>query len=350
MPDADRILRRIADRQVGLLTLDDVRNKRISERVVYRRARSGVLQRIYPGVYHFGAGTLTAQQLALAACLACGDGSFASGRTSGALWNIVDVPAAPEVTVPEGSSARTHGIRIRRSRSIGRGEQTMLGPVPVATVARTLYDLARDLNATDLERACDKAFRQRLISPQRLANYLKKKKHGKLLRQICRDRIEHGVHDTDFEMEAERVLLEHGLPRPERQYPYVANGRRVRFDLYYPAERVAIEPNGRGPHSTKEQWQADHDKRVAAKAAGINMLEFTWDDVHHRQLYFVTTVADALDLKPVRWAKRTTTGPDARSARLVERSQPDNASKRSTTRKGTRREDVVVRRGPTGKD
>ncbi|MEX2393756.1 MAG: hypothetical protein WD826_04670, partial [Actinomycetota bacterium] len=211
------------------------------------------------------------------------------------------------VTVPAGSGSGPSTIAACRSTLNGPTERTVRDRVPIARVNRTLLELARCLPFAALESAVDAAIRQRLTTPKGLLDYLAGRSGKGVgdLRGIARDRVEFGVHDTSFEADAERVLLDHGLPRPRRQVWFSSNGRRWRFDLAYPEQRVAVEPSGESPHWGRDRWQHDHDKRIAAKQARVNMLEFTWDDVHERPLYFVTAVADALGLKPSRWVPKS---------------------------------------------
>jgi predicted transcriptional regulator of viral defense system len=302
----ERVLAALARQRLELFTTKDGLAAGVSKKQLGRCAAVGSIRRVHRGVYVFGAPQLTFEQRTLAACMAV-TGAFASGATAAFLWGLVTTaPHEIEVTVPTTGTLSLAGVIIHRSRSTGRGERTVRGVVPIATVPRTLLDLARTVSFGVLERAADTAMRTGLTTPDRLLTYLARKTtpRSRDLRRIALDRSEHGLHDTDFEKDTEALLLAYGLPRPLRQYPYNANGRSVRFDLFYPEERVAIEPNGRGPHWGREQWQSDHDKRIAAKLARINMLEFTWDDVHEHQLYVVITVGDALGLKPSRWISK----------------------------------------------
>jgi hypothetical protein len=300
-------LRRIAERQLNLVTRKQAQDAEVSTKQLRNRAARGILKPLYDGVYLFGAGEPTFEQDVLAAVLACGAGAFVTSFGAAALWKVVDAAPKPfEVAVPFSGRKSAREVDVRRSRRVGKAERTMLGLIPTATIGRTLLDLAASAAEVELERAVDAALRQKLTDPSRLLAYLEGRAapNSGALRKIARDRLRYGAHETAFERDTERVLLSYGLPRPLRQVPYNANGRSVRFDLFYPEQRVAIEPNGESPHWGRDRWQADHDKRIAARLAGIDMLEFTWDDVHRRQLYVVTTVGDALGLKPSRWVPR----------------------------------------------
>jgi hypothetical protein len=122
LADADRILRRIADRQLSLVTRKQALAADISESQLRHRLKSGVLRKIHGGVYLFGAGALTFEQRALAACLACGDAAYVAGRSAAAIWGILAVHDGPIEVTPDrcwGRPLRRGCSSIRHRRSDG---------------------------------------------------------------------------------------------------------------------------------------------------------------------------------------------------------------------------------------
>jgi hypothetical protein len=183
----------------------------------------------------------------------------------------------------------------------------MIGVIPVTSVPRTLVDLAGLLGPRDLAEATDRAFRRKIITPEGLQRAVGEKRFDKskgvrALREIVLDRVNEGVPDSILEADALAVLKEFTLPKPKRQVPARVRGRKVIFDLAYPDEKLAIELNGRMPHTELPTWQRDHNRHNATELDDEwRALHFTWWDVHETPVYFAATVADGLGLRPTRW-------------------------------------------------
>lgn len=84
----DREIARIADRQHGLVTLEQLRELGISKDLAYQRVRAGRLHRVHEGVYSVGYALLTTEGHWLAAVLALGPGAVLSHQSAAALWGI----------------------------------------------------------------------------------------------------------------------------------------------------------------------------------------------------------------------------------------------------------------------
>jgi predicted transcriptional regulator of viral defense system len=118
--------------------------------------RSGVLLRVYPGVYRVGHRAPSREARYLAAVLACGPGAVLSGRAAGHLHRLLKhAPPPPEVTSP--TERHIEGILTRRSRTLDPGDVTEVDHIPTTTVPRTLVDLAAVLKPDALARACHEA-------------------------------------------------------------------------------------------------------------------------------------------------------------------------------------------------
>ena len=83
---------------------------------------------------------------------------------------------------------------------------------------------------------------------------------------------------TDYAAQLTLLLQSAGLPAPEREYRF-APPRRWRFDLAYPAIRLAIEIEGgawvRGRHTRPAGYAADCEKYNAAALLGWRVLRYT---------------------------------------------------------------------------
>jgi very-short-patch-repair endonuclease len=310
MHPADLRLCAMANAQLYVITRRQALSVGLTDDQIRHRVRNGAFHQLFPGVYLTVCGIASFEQRTLAASLACGDGAHVSGITAAGLWGFV-APAASviDVTVPKHRHPRLAGVRVHRRCLKRVSDRTRRGPRPITTHARTLLDLAGVLPSyDDLERAADEAFRSSTLTPDRLVDYLGRDDLANSsgiasLRSIAQDRARYGVPENGFENDALGLLRSFGLPEPVRQFRTRASGRRVRFDLSYPDQRVAIELDGRAPHWGRDAWQSDHDRHNATELDGWRVLRFTWWDVHDRPVYVVLTIATALGLRPRGWRR-----------------------------------------------
>ncbi len=76
--------------------------------------------------------------------------------------------------------------------------------------------------------------------------------------------------------ELERRLLalceQHGLPIPK--FNLRVNGWLV--DAHWPGSKLIVEVDGLRAHRTRAQLERDHDRDLTLRAAGFNVLRYTW--------------------------------------------------------------------------
>jgi very-short-patch-repair endonuclease len=71
------------------------------------------------------------------------------------------------------------------------------------------------------------------------------------------------------------VLLDAGLPAPIAQHPVNVDGRRYRLDFAWPEQRVAMEVDGFGPHSSYAAFHDDRRRDLALQGDGWRVLHVT---------------------------------------------------------------------------
>jgi hypothetical protein len=191
--------------------------------------------------------------------LAPGD-AVVSRHTAAELLGGV-VPASPQLhlTLPTGR-LRVAGVDARRgaltSRAFWRG-------IPVTSAEDTFTGLARDLGLVDLVVLGDSLVKAGRTSPERLGRQAAtvSGRGGSNLRKAAA-LVRRGV-DPPMESRLRLLLVLAGLPEPvvnHSEYREDGTGER-RFDLAYPAHRLAIEYDGRQHAETQAQWERDVDRR-----------------------------------------------------------------------------------------
>ena len=223
---AQRIIARIAARQHGVVTNEQLMDAGMSSATIARRITEGWLHRIHRGVYAVGTGTLSREGYFMAAVLAV-KGAVLSHASSAALHKLSPTcPPIVHVTVLGSGGRRTRkGIVVHRSTTLTPADTTIHRGIPVTTVARTLADLGwgRERTRSDLERH---------------------------LLRICRA---------------------HGIPKPEVN---VKVGT-YEVDFLWRAERLIVEVDGYAYHSSRRSFESDRARDRNLKLCGYEVLRFT---------------------------------------------------------------------------
>jgi hypothetical protein len=134
-------IQREAGLQHGLLRLADLSQLGVTKREIIWRLRQGRVVAVHPGVYYIDSIPKTWKTMVLAAVMAAGPEAVASHRTAGVLWAFDAIYGRViEVTVPYVESPEPTGVIIHRTRRPGSPAE--LGPIPITSPERTVFDLA----------------------------------------------------------------------------------------------------------------------------------------------------------------------------------------------------------------
>jgi very-short-patch-repair endonuclease len=264
---SDAAISRIAARQHGVVTTEQLLSAGVLPSGVTDRVKAGRLHRIYRGVYAVGHPNIGNQGRWMAAVLAIGAPAVLSHRSAAALWGILAPAQMIEVTVPGGGGRRPrHGIRLHRSVTLSPPDVTRRSTIPVTKPARTLSDLRRVLPAEQAARAV------------RQAEYLR------LPLGDAASTVDH----TRSELEARFLTLcrRHRLPQPE------VNVRVDRFlvDFLWRDARLVAEVDGWDSHRTRSAFEEDRARDVRLTLLGYDVVRFTWRQVEHDSKDVATTI------------------------------------------------------------
>lgn len=260
----------LAGRAHGVVTRDEMLGAGITAAEIKRRARKGALIRQHRGVYRVGHAAPSVDSSYTAAVKACGAGAALSDRAGAYLLSLIrGNPPRAEVTAP--TERRVEGIRTRRARRA----TTKVRGIPVTTVPETLVDLAAELSAEELARACHEAGVRYRTTPRQVETILRRRPNAPGARKLRA--VMHGdtpVTLSELERLAFEALREANLPLPEANR--VASGRRV--DLRWPG-RLTAELASYRFHNSRHSWERDHQRRREARARGEEFRNYTWWDV-----------------------------------------------------------------------
>ena len=155
---ADVRVARLAAREHGVLSLDELRACGLNREAVGVRVCNGRLHPLHRGVYAVGHANPTLEGLFLAAVKACGPGAVLGHYAAAVLWRLLTWDGRRvEVTV-RGAGTRAHPrLRVHRTAHLEPGDVRVRDGIPVTSPARTLLDLASVLGYAPLRRAARQA-------------------------------------------------------------------------------------------------------------------------------------------------------------------------------------------------
>jgi Transcriptional regulator, AbiEi antitoxin/Protein of unknown function (DUF559) len=250
--DLDRRLVAVAATNHSIITLADVVDAGGSASDAHRRVASGRWEAAGRGVYRIAGTPWTYDAAVFAAVCAAGPGAIASHLCAARLLGLGFRRADPEITIPRGRRHRPKGIRTHESTDLHLCEVRLVAGIPVTDPDRTLLDLGRYIRPPALRRAAEEARRQDLVTWKSLAHALmrhaRQGRHGvRSLREVVSDGLRvDGITDTDSELIAITLLLEHGLAEPVLHHRIRGDEGEVlaELDLAWPDRRAAIEIDG----------------------------------------------------------------------------------------------------------
>ena len=266
------LVARLAAQQWGVLSLDELRSCGLSRNAVESRVRNGHLHPLYRGVYAVGHTKLTLEGAFLAAVKACGPTAHLSHFSAAALYGLVRWDYRyPQVTV---TAKRRHaGIRIHRTTI---PDATHHKGIPVTTPARTLIDLAGQLDYRTLRRTVREAQRHLVTIPQILdtLDHLGPRPGITNLTKILA--TGHAPTRSELEDTVLDLLLNAGFQHPDVNQPLNINGRTIIPDFRWPDQHLVIEADGAHWHDDQLTRQDDAEKQAILEAHGERVIRITW--------------------------------------------------------------------------
>jgi len=172
-----------------------------------------------------------------------------------------------------------------------RTDITRFHDLPATTPAVTIVHLTRTLPNLPFERVVQEAFAKRLTNGRQLTQALDRHRGGRGTRRLRR-MLELGV--DDLRSKAERSLRhwihQAGLPHPI----FNAQLGPWRVDALWPDQRLAVEINGYGAHSSPWAHDRDHRKEQWLLGHGHAVRRFTALQAIDEPALVIAQIAGAL--------------------------------------------------------
>jgi len=298
--DADRRLAQWATRHHGLFRAEDALRAGLSRRQIAYRVRQGRTEPVGQDVYRFVGSAQTPDQRSLSAAWRAGGAT--SHRTGIDLFALMDRSRSrPHVTVERTSGHELPDVVIHRSCDLTPDDLTVVRSIPVTTPARTLVDVGLMVSDLDLEKVLHRAVHRGLTTIDELRSvYLRISRQGRHgagpIGELLADYDDSmPAAESDLEVVILRVLRDHGVPSPVRQYVVELDEATFRLDLAYPGHRVFLEGDGFGVHGARGAFEDDRWRQNLLVVHGWWPLRVTWRQAHRRPEQFAAFVRAKLD-------------------------------------------------------
>jgi len=270
----------------------------VSTSALGRAAARGALTPVHRGVYALlPLSCLPPLAREHAALLHLGPGAVLSHATAAHLWGLRPPAEDVEVTMVGRDRRSRPGIRIHRVTELDRADIRAHQGLPLTAPARTLLDLAPELDDEALELAFAEAIkRNRMRRTEARAMVERHAGHAGIarLRELAFD-----IHDVawlraDTERRFLRLIRKAGLPQPETQADF---GPFHQIDFLWREERVAVETDGYLFHSLRRDLESDHRRDAKLQAAGFIVLRFSWRLIRNQPEVVLAEVAGVLAMR-----------------------------------------------------
>ena len=286
----DRDLRRLAEAQHGLVSARQLRAIGGERRAQRRRVAAGQWRWLSPQVLALVGSRPTYHQRCLAAVLDAGPPCVVSGLAAARLWGLPGFNTElVEVSKPGRGSHRCFPLSVvHHPRFLPAHHRTVVGDVPVTTVARSVFDLAGCVHPQRAERALDNALSSQLVSLEVLRRVTieclaRGRKGSALMRRLLNERHAGYIPPASgLEARFLATLVEAGEELPERQVDLGGESWAGRVDFVYWGDRLVLEIDSRRHHTSKLDRESDARRDEALRAAGFRVLRITEDELVHR--------------------------------------------------------------------
>jgi hypothetical protein len=282
---ADRRCAEIAEKHAGVIHRSIAIKAGLTDSQITRRIQRGELIELHPDTYRFAGSPTTRSMKIMAAYLWARD-CFISHVTAAELWELDGIPAQEEIelTAYVGKKAPP-GVIVHRLRPHDRPPIRGIEGMAVASVERTIFELAGKLALPVAGRCLDDALRRGLTNLDRCwqaweAFGGKGRKGTRAMRTLLfvRDDRE-GLLRSRLESKMLRILS--GITPPAVPNFRVSDGSRVAYlDFAFPTHKLGVETHGAVWHHGEERWKKDLKRDRWLKSLGWSVLYYSWDDVH----------------------------------------------------------------------
>ena len=281
-----------AEQQLGVIRRDQVLAW-LTERQLEQRVKAKAWEPLLTGVYRISGSPRSWHQDLKALALWAGRDYAFSHETAAALHGFqrfksekLVLSVARHLRAPV--IPNRGGVVLHRVEPFGPKDRCTVQGLRVSSPTRTLLELGRGTTDDDLRATVDEALRRKLTTVEKLAVALRRQPKTRprgfsFLRALVHE-YEGGDGPCESELESLvlELILQSGLPRPDRQKSINVAGRFRRLDFFFEHFGVVLEADGYAWHSSTVAFEKDRERRNSLIARGFVVRQWTWKALHER--------------------------------------------------------------------
>jgi very-short-patch-repair endonuclease len=274
-------LRTLLRRHHGVITRAQARAAQALHLVDYA-VRVGQLEKIHHGVYAAQPADLRTRYRA--ALVYCRGRAALSHTTALSAWLLLNDNGGPiHVTISPTSKITARGLVVHRRSGFALDSVHVRyrGGLPTTSLEQTLVDCWPLLPAGQRREPVIRAVTDRRTTPERIRHAIPLRLTDKASLQQLLHLLGIGCHSPLEIWGHQHIFTGPGMPDFQRQVPVRLPGRNVYLDLYAPAEKLNIELDGDGTHTSPADRERDLRRDAALAALGILVVRYT----HHRLIH-----------------------------------------------------------------
>ncbi|MGE3325481.1 MAG: type IV toxin-antitoxin system AbiEi family antitoxin domain-containing protein [Acidimicrobiia bacterium] len=285
-------LARVAATQHGLLTSADFTRAGISRRQVDALVRSGFVTALHRGVWRVSGAAPPRLQRYGAALMAVGEGSALSHRSGMAVWTVPGIEVdSLEVTVPRQRVHRIDGLVVHRSTDLRDHHLRTHAGLVVTSPARTLVDIAGCLWPATVDRVLESWLTRKLVTIEEIEDTI-----DEIARQgrpgsagaramLQRRALGRSIADSNLEVITARLLERAGLEVVHHHLVMIGSEIVAELDFAFPAERMYLESDGFGAHTTRRAFDRDRTRQNLLTELGWAPVRFSDGQLRFRGMW-----------------------------------------------------------------
>ncbi|MCW2968577.1 MAG: hypothetical protein JWM71_2349 [Solirubrobacteraceae bacterium] len=251
-----------------VLSSAELRTHGLTQRQITERVASGVLHRVFRGVYAVGRPQLSFDGWCRAAWLACGPGSAVSHISAARLWGIRRSNGMIHISVPRGRKGHP-GLRVHRPRSLSLDDIAEVQECAVTSVARTLLDMSPGQPVDRIAKWIHEAGVMRVLDLREIHAVLRRERHhpgrGALEAALAAEVLptRSGLEDTWL-----RISRRAGISTPNVNENLWSGVALEEVDFHYPQLGLIVEVDGSRYHWSRWRRRQDAAKDERFRASG----------------------------------------------------------------------------------
>jgi very-short-patch-repair endonuclease len=289
----EREVARIAAIQKGFATREQLLAAGLGRGAIVHRLGTGRLRERYRGVYLVDRARVEPLGEEMAAVLHFGGYAVLTHRSAAFVWELLrTAPPFLTLTMVGKHGRPRHGLRLHRL-PLDRREIRVRDGLPVTSPARTLLDLAGEMDDAELEEGVAVARQRRFASADEVRVAISRtpgRKGASRLARLLDAGAASGFTRSTAERRMRELLRAAELPQPQANAPllgYVA-------DFLWAEHRLVVEVDGYQFHSDRGAFERDRRRDQVFAAAGYTVVRVTWAQLSNEPLAVVARIAQAL--------------------------------------------------------